>query len=73
MNEAARSISVEHGSTFMLTIPAESKKATHHSSLVFLAVGQTYSLIEIRPTDRVGRGLVMKSKVKTTILAEGAK
>lgn len=72
-NDAAWVISGDHGSANMLTNPASSTKRTHKPSLVFLNVGKTYSLVQIWPDEDYGRDLLMKSKVKTTLLAEGGK
>jgi hypothetical protein len=70
----AWSVSDGRGAAAMiLTNPVESTGHAHPPSLVFIAVNGTYSLVEFWPTANVGRELLLKPKVKTTILAEGAK
>jgi hypothetical protein len=66
------SISDDHVSRFMLTNPVESPKKAHHPSLVFLQAGGEYSLIQVWSEGHFGRD-VLKSKVKQTLVAEGAK
>ena len=57
----------------ILTNAVESAGRAHPPSMVFLAAGRTYSLVEFWPKAHIGRELLLKPKVKTTILAEGAK
>jgi hypothetical protein len=73
MNQAAWSISNEHGSAIFLTNSVESPRSAHRSSLVFLAAGGTYTLVQFWPMENFGREVILKARVKTTILAQGGK
>jgi hypothetical protein len=57
----------------MLTNPVESRQKAHPLSLVFWHTGTTYSLVQIWPKGHSGRALLLRSTVKTTVLAEGAR
>lgn len=70
----AWSVSDGRGAAAMiLTNPVESTGHAHPSSLVFIAVNGTYSLVEFWPTANVGREMLLRPKVKTTMLAVGGK
>jgi hypothetical protein len=74
MNQTVWRVSNWRGvGAMILTNPVESVSRAHPPSMVFLAAGGTYSLVEFWPTAKSGRELLLKPKVKTTILAEGAK
>ena len=74
MNQTVWRVSNWGGAGAMiLTNPVESAGRAHPPSMVFLAAGGTYSLVEFWPKAHIGRELRLKPKVKTTILAEGAK
>ena len=72
-NKVAWLVSGYGGGAMMLTSPVESREKAHRRGLTFWCAGKTCSLTQIWLTENYGRGLPMKSKVKTTILAEGDK
>jgi len=61
----------DHASVTVLTNPADSPKAEHHTGLVFLRTGHTYSLVEVWPEEHFGRDVLLKMNVKVTLQAEG--
>jgi hypothetical protein len=64
-------VSGYHDVAMMLTHSVESQKKAHRPSLVFWCTGKTCSLVQIWSSEYRGRELFLKSKVKTTVLAEG--
>jgi hypothetical protein len=73
MDQAAWRLSYNSGGTMVLTNHAESAKKPHQPGLVFLLADGQYSLVEIRTAGLEGRELLLRTKVTTTLLAEGAK
>jgi hypothetical protein len=65
-------ITNDHVGTFMLTDPIESLGKAHRPSVVFLRADGEYSLIQIWTEEHSGRD-VPRSKVKQTLVSEGAK
>jgi hypothetical protein len=61
-----------HDCVSVIALPSQSREIAHHSSLIFLQAGGTYSLVQIKSKEDFGRD-VLKSKVKQTLLAEGGK
>lgn len=72
-NQVAWLVSGYGGGAAMLTEPLESRKIAHQPGLTFWCAGKTCSLVQIWLTENYGRALPLRSKVKTTILAEGDK
>jgi hypothetical protein len=72
-DEVAWFISNQHGGVIVHTATAESKNIKHRPSLIFLAADGTYSLARFWSGEDRGRELTLRPKVKTTIVAEGAK
>jgi hypothetical protein len=66
-------ISGRDGSVMILTNRLESNATAHAPSMVFWHSGGIYSLVRFWPRENTGRELLLKPKVKTTILAESGK
>jgi len=66
-------ISNEHGGVIVHTASATPKHIKHRPSLMFLAADGTYSLTQFWTGENQGRELTLRPKVKTTIVATGAK
>jgi len=72
-NDITWRVSNRHGDgLMMITNSVVSPLKTHNPSLVFWCVGKSCSLVQIWPNEYSGRQLLLKSKVKSTVLAEGA-
>jgi hypothetical protein len=67
------SISGRDGSVMILTNRLESITTAHAPTMVFWHSGGVYSLVQFWPHEYSGRELLLKPKVKTTILAESGK
>ena len=57
----------------MLTNSVESPGKAHRPSLIFWHSGNTYSLVQIWPTEFRGQQLLLKPQVKATVLAQSGK
>jgi hypothetical protein len=72
-DQIAWRISNDHGSVMVLTNSLESPEKTHPPSLVFLHLGDVYSLVQIWPSEHSGHDLLFKPKVTIVILAKTGK
>jgi hypothetical protein len=73
-SQSAWVISNGRGSSVMtLTNSLESPLKTHKPSLVFRVTGDSYSLVQIWPSEHEGRDLLPRSTVTTKILSDGSK
>jgi hypothetical protein len=70
-NQSGWRLSGAHASVLLLTSPVESHGKAHRLSLVFVRTGDSYSLVQIWPTEHLGRELRLRTKVETTILTKG--
>jgi len=71
-NHITWSIAGNGNSIFLMTNSLQSEQTGHEASLVFLRSGGQLSLTEIWSSEHTGRQ-VMRTNVKTTLLAQGAK
>jgi hypothetical protein len=72
-DQTAWQISNYQGTAMVLTNSVESPTTPHPPSLVFLRLGDVYSLVQIWPSEHSGHDLLLKSKVTTIILARSGK
>jgi hypothetical protein len=72
-NQAGWSVSSYQGGAVMITQAIESRQKAHRASLIFWHSGDTYSLVQIWRGGESGRELLVKPKVKTTMLSQGGK